>query len=448
MYTDTIVAQATASGISALNLIRISGDNAIGIVRKIFKGKNLETVDTHTATYGHIVDKGEIIDEVMVFVYRKPNSYTREDLVEISCHGGFLAASEIIRLLIRNGARLANRGEFTSRAYLNGRIDLTAAESIMDIVNAKTHEQLLLAQRSLKGETRKLVEDLQKDLLFIIAQIEVNIDYPEYDDVEVMSTKIIIPKISELIRRLDKILVSANTGKVIRNGIKTVIVGKPNVGKSSLMNSLLQEDRAIVTEISGTTRDLIEAELNLEGILLKLYDTAGIRETTDTIERIGIDKAKSAIANADLILLVLDQSNELTDHDKSLLKLTKDKTRIIVGNKTDLGKKLDLEYEKVINISAKNHTGIDELAQEVKTLFFNAKFNPREAVIANTRHIAKLEETRRILSDALRSAKNKLPVDMVEIDLRDAWTSLGEITGDTSTDSLINTLFANFCLGK
>ncbi|MBN2504440.1 MAG: tRNA uridine-5-carboxymethylaminomethyl(34) synthesis GTPase MnmE [Bacilli bacterium] len=448
MYSDTIVAQATASGIAALNLIRVSGTEAISIVQSVFKGKNLTNVPSHSATYGHIVEGEDTIDEVMVFVYRAPNSYTREDLVEITCHGGFLASSEIIRLLIKQGARPADRGEFTNRAYINGRIDLTEAESIMDIVNAKTREQLLIAQKTLQGDTRKLVEELQKDLLFIIAQIEVNIDYPEYDDVEQLTGEIIIPRIESLLERINSILSKANTGRIIRDGIKTVIVGKPNVGKSSLLNSLLKEEKAIVTEISGTTRDLIEAEMNLDGILLKLVDTAGIRETTDTIEKIGIDRTKAAMEDADLVLLVLDQSAELTEHDKALLDVTSDKTRIIVGNKTDLGKKLDLHTEKVINISAKNHIGIDSLAAEVKTLFLKSKFDSKDTLIANVRHIARLEQTKQCLADSLESAKAKLPIDMIEIDLRDAWSYLGEITGENSSDSLINALFANFCLGK
>ncbi len=449
MLNNTIVSQASANGIGALNIIRVSGDEAIQIVNRVFQGKNLEKVKSHQAVYGHIVDRDMLIDEVMVFVYIAPNSFTRENVVEISCHGGFFVAGEIIRVLIKNGARLAERGEFTRRAFLNGRIDLTEAESIMDIIYAKNKSQLALAQKALRGDIKKLVESLQNELLEIIAQIEVNIDYPEYDDIDVLTSEIILPKIIDLESKITQVIRESQTGKVIREGIKTVIVGKPNVGKSSLLNSLLKEEKAIVTEISGTTRDLIEAEMTIDGILLKLIDTAGIRETSDVIELIGIERTKKAIADADLVLLVLDQSESLTEYDKELLELTKDKVRILVGNKIDLGKKMDLATEKIINISAKNHTGIDLLALEVKRMFINEEIiNQADAVFSNARHIAKLEETQLALKDAHEAARMKLPIDMVEIDLRNGWTSLGEITGESSNDALISTLFAKFCLGK
>ena len=283
MIFDTIVAKTTANGTSAINLIRVSGSESIEIVNRIFQGKNLDKVDSHTSHYGHIMDKESTIDEVMVTVFRSPKSFTTEDIVEITCHGGNFIANEIIKLIIANGARLAENGEFTKRAYLNGRLDLTEAESIMDLVNAKTSKQLKIANSQLKGDVLRLVENLQDDVLDIIANIEVNIDYPEYDDVEEMTNDIVMPNINYLIKKIDKILKESNTGQVIRDGIKTVIVGKPNVGKSSLLNTLLKEDKAIVTEISGTTRDLIEAEYNLDGIILKLIDTAGIRQTEDVV---------------------------------------------------------------------------------------------------------------------------------------------------------------------
>jgi tRNA modification GTPase len=449
MIFDTIVAKTTANGTSAINLIRVSGNDSIEIVNKIFQGKNLEKALSHSAYYGHIMDKENTIDEVMVTVFRSPKSFTTEDIVEITCHGGNFIANEIIKLIIANGARLAENGEFTKRAYLNGRLDLTEAESIMDLVNAKTSKQLKIANSQLKGDVLRLIENLQDDVLDIIANIEVNIDYPEYDDVEEMTNDLVIPNINYLIKKIDKILKESNTGQVIRDGIKTVIIGKPNVGKSSLLNTLLKEDKAIVTEISGTTRDLIEAEYNLDGIILKLIDTAGIRQTEDLVEKIGIDRTKKAIDQADLVLLVLDQSSNLTDTDEHLLSLTKNKARIIIGNKIDLGTKINLKDEHIINISAKNNVGLDKLADEVKRLFIDEKLLSEDyAIISNLRHIGKLEETKLALEQALSAAETQVPIDMVEIDLRKAWTSLGEITGENSSDDLISTLFSKFCLGK
>lgn len=449
MIYDTIVAKTTANGTSAINLIRVSGDDSFDIVNKIFKGVDLAKQKSHTVHYGYIYNQNEQIDEVLISVFKAPKTFTAEDTVEITCHGGNFIANEIIKLLIANGARFAENGEFTKRAYLNGRLDLTEAESIMDLVNAKTFNQLKIANSQLRGDVLTLIDNLQNDVLDIVANIEVNIDYPEYDDVVEMTNDIIIPNIKILINKIDKILSDSTTGQVIREGINTVIVGKPNVGKSSLLNTLLKEDKAIVTEISGTTRDLIEAELNLDGIILKLIDTAGIRTTEDIVEKIGIDKTKKAIAKADLILLVLDQSSSITETDNELLKITQNKTRIILGNKIDLGSKINLDNEHIINISVKNNIGIDKLAEEVKRLFVDEKLLADDyTLISNARHIGKLEETKIALQQALESAENQIPIDMVEIDLRKAWTSLGEITGENTSDDLITTLFSKFCLGK
>jgi tRNA modification GTPase len=317
------------------------------------------------------------------------------------------------------------------------------------MVNAKNMNQLKIANAQLRGDVYNLVESLQNQILEIVANIEVNIDYPEYDDALEITNEIIIPKTEELIVKIDKILREAQTGQIIRDGIKTVIVGKHNVGKSSLLNTLLKEDKAIVTDVSGTTRDLIEAELNLDGVILKLIDTAGIRVTDDIVERIGINKTKKAISEADLILLVLDQSEILTDMDKDLLSLTKDKPRILIGNKMDLGSKLNVIDEHVINISAKNNIGIDRLSSEVKKLFIDEKLLTSDyTLVSNTRHIGKLEEVKLALNQALKAAKDEMPIDMVEIDLRKAWTSSGEITGEFSVDDLISNLFSKFCLGK
>ncbi len=449
MIYDTIIGQATASGMSALNIIRLSGDEAISLVAKLFQGVDLTTVASHSVHYGHLVFQNEILDEVLVSVFKSPRSFTTEDVVEISCHGGVYIASRIIETLISLGARMAEPGEFTRRAYLNGRIDLTQAESIMDVIQAKTKSQLRLAHSGLSGDVRNRVHALQNELLQIIAVIEVNIDYPEYDDVVEMTNALLIPKIRQLIDIMDRIIERANTGKVIRNGIKTVIVGKPNVGKSSLLNTLLQEDRAIVTDISGTTRDLIQAELRLGGLLIQLIDTAGVRDTTDLVEQIGISKTKKAMEEADLVLLVLDQSKDLTKEDIELLQLTRDKKRIIVGNKSDLGGGLFLEGESPISISAKTKAGIDALEQSVKHLFDHQPLDQdQEILLGNARHIGKILETKQALQDALRAANDQLPVDFVEMDLKKAWRSLGDITGEASNDQLISTLFSSFCLGK
>lgn len=449
MIFDTIVGISTKLGESAVNIVRISGDDAVEIVNGIFRGSDLSLAKSHTVHYGKIMDKEDMIDEVMVNVFLSPRSFTTENTCEISCHGGYLIANEIVRLLLKRGARLATNGEFTRRAYLNGRIDLTQAESIMDMIQAKTKEQLRLANKQLLGEVMDLVAELQGELLVAIAGIEVNIDYPEYDDAIIMTRDILVPQIQKLREKLDRILVKSNTGKIIREGVKTVIVGKPNVGKSSLLNSLLNEDKAIVTEVSGTTRDLIEAEFNLSGILLKLIDTAGIRHTDDIVEKIGIQKTKSALSEADLVLLVLDQSQTLTKDDHELLELTKDKKRIIIGNKMDLGNQMDSSLSKCISISAKNRVGIEELENEVRRLFVEEDLeNGKEAVVSNTRHIALIQKAYEHLGDALESCEQLQPVDMIEIDLRLAWNTLGEITGEISNDTLIDTLFSKFCLGK
>ncbi len=449
MIFDTIVGIATLRGISALNVIRVSGSDAIQLVNRLFVGKDLDQQPSHTVSYGHLIDDGVIIDEVLVSIFREPKSFTAENVVEISTHGGYLIAEKVIEALIKLGCRMAEPGEFTKRAYLNGRIDLTQAESIMDMVNAKTMTQLQIANQGLNGQVKELINDLQSDLLSLIAKIEVNIDYPEYDDAVVMTNEIIIPETKTIIDKINQILIKSDTGKVIREGIKTVIVGRPNVGKSSLLNTLLREDKAIVTEISGTTRDLIEGELNLGGILLKLIDTAGIRTTDDIVEKIGIDRAKKALSESDLVLLVLDQSQKLTDADKELIELTSDKTRIIVGNKTDLGSLVDIQNENIIKVSAKNKTGIDLLENEVKRLFVDeVLIGNNETMLSNARHIGKLKEANQNLKDALSSAQINYPVDMVEIDLRKAWESLGEITGESGTEILISTLFSKFCLGK
>jgi tRNA modification GTPase len=449
MIYDTIVGVATAVGYSAINVVRLSGVDAIELSTRVFQGKNLLLADSHTVHYGFFRHGDETIDEVMATVFRAPKSFTTEDVVEISSHGGPYIAQRIVMAFLAMGARLAEPGEFTRRAYLNGRIDLTQAESIMDLINAKTATQLALAHGSLSGTVRAAVESMQSELLDIIAAIEVHIDYPEYDDAEVVTNAIVISKVELLHAKIRDAIERSVSGRIIRDGIKTVIVGKPNVGKSSLLNSLLKEDKAIVTEISGTTRDLVEGELRLGGLLLRLIDTAGIRETTDLVEKIGIERTKKALSEADLVLLVLDSSKRLTPEDEILISLTEPKNRIIVGNKVDLGSQLNVLNETIVPVSAKTGIGIERLEQAVRDKFLGVGYKPSEqALFGNVRHIGKLEEASVALNDVLHAANAGEPIDMVEIDLKRAWHALGEITGDVATDDLVTALFAKFCLGK
>lgn len=450
MLNDTIVAISTAIGQGAISIVRLSGDNAISLVNKSFKGSNLKKVKSHTVHYGHIFDKNiKTIDEVMVTVFRTPRSFTTEDIVEINCHGGIFVANKILELMLINGARSANPGEFTERAFLNGRIDLTQAESVMDIIEAKSDLSLTLANKGLDGVIYNLITDLRNDLLNVIANIEVNIDYPEYDDVEELSNNVLKPKIEKLVQDIEKTLDKAQYGKIIKDGIKTAIIGRPNVGKSSLLNALLREDKAIVTEIKGTTRDIVEGTINIGGIILNLIDTAGIREATDIIEKIGIDKAKAIIGEAELILFVLDNNQSLTIEDKELLSLTESKKRIIIINKTDLDKKINHSFKHSVAVSALQNSGIENLENEIRKMFLTGEINlSDQTYISNARHIAKLTETVYSLNEGLESIELKMPVDMVEIDLKNAWMLLGEIIGDTSSTSLLDELFSKFCLGK
>ncbi len=449
MVYDTIVGIATLQGMSALNIIRISGSDAISVVNAVFKGKNLNEVPSHTVHYGYIIDEVGVIDEVMVSVFREPKSFTGENVAEISTHGGSLIPNKIVSLLIEKGCRLAENGEFSQRAFLNGRIDLTQAESIMDMISAKTDAQLRLATKGLQGEIKDLIGHVQEDILDLLSQIEVQIDYPEYDDVAHLTQAVLLPRLKILQENLETLLQKSNTGKVIRDGIRTVIVGKPNVGKSSLLNRLLREEKAIVTEISGTTRDLVEGEWNLGGILLRLIDTAGIHETTDVVESIGIDRSKKALEAADLVLLVLDQSQKLTKEDLRLLEWTQNKPRIIIGNKVDLGKNVDLTAEKMIDVSALTNVGIDTLEKEVKRMFVDEKiFSGHGVLLSNARHIGKIREARASLDSAISACEAGFPVDLVEMDLRQAWEHLGEITGQYGAETLIHSLFSKFCLGK
>ncbi len=449
MMNDTIAQISSALGQGAISIVRMSGEDSIKIANKVFNGPNLEKVSSHTVHYGHITYNEKNIDEVLITVFLAPKTFTTENIVEINCHGGVFVANKILEILLLEGARSANPGEFTERAFLNGRIDLTQAEAVMDIIEAKSDLSLSLANKGLDGEIYKLIVNLRTDLLNIIAHIEVNIDYPEYDDVIELSNQIIKPRILELLKKIKQLLDKASYGKIIKDGLKTAIIGKPNVGKSSLLNALLREDKAIVTEIQGTTRDIVEGNINIGGIILNLIDTAGIRESEDLIEKIGINKAKAIINEAELILFVLDNNQTLTEDDKKLLELTKHKKRIIIINKTDLNKELYHTFNNSVSVSALHKTGINELETMIKEMFLSGEVNlTDQTYISNARHIAKLNEVFISLKESIIAIKDQLPIDMVEIDLKTAWSTLGEIIGVTSTTSLLDELFSKFCLGK
>jgi len=447
MITDTICAISTAYGTAGISVIRVSGDEAIEKVNQIFKGKNLLKVDSHTIHYGHIMGSdNKEIDEVMVAVLRNPRSFTTEDMVEISTHGGILVTQKVLKRLLSIGVRMANPGEFTERAFVSGRIDLAESEAVMDLINAKNDNAMKLALNALKGETSKLINDLRDKLLGIIAIIEVNIDYPEYDDTVEMTNQLVKPEIEAFIKDLDEILKGSNKGRLLKEGVSTAIIGKPNVGKSSLLNALLNEERAIVTNIAGTTRDTVEASINIGGITLNLIDTAGIRETSDLVEKIGIDRSKKAINQAELVILVLDLSASLSKEDEILLELTKHKRRILVGNKKDLGYKLELI--DIIPLSALTKDNLDALESKIINILQLEDIGEDFNYISSVRHIQKLEETKFLLQQVLGAIEAGLPIDMVEIDIRNAWQTLGEITGDYHPEDLIDELFSKFCLGK
>lgn len=445
---DTIVAISTAMGQGAISIIRLSGDEAIAIANKIVKGVDLSKKDTHTISYCKIYDKDEYVDEVMISIFKKPKTYTREDVVEINCHGSMFLANKIMELLVDNGARIADPGEFTKRAFLNGRIDLTQAEAVMDVINAQTDNSLRCANVALRGDVKDMVKELREQLVSCIAKVEVNIDYPEYEDEQVITNDYLEPILLQVKEKLEKILDRAKTSSFIRDGIKTVIIGQPNVGKSSLLNALLHEDKAIVTNIAGTTRDTVEGRINIGGVLLNLIDTAGIRETVDEVEKIGVEKTKKVLNEAELVILILDNSMPLNKIDYELLDMTKDKKRLVIVNKTDLKKENNYQGE-ALEISLLDDDSVETVINSIKNICNLQEINQIDATyIGNARQTTKIKEAYNSISDSLKGIEMGYPVDLINIDITNAWKALGELIGEGNPEELINNLFTNFCLGK
>ena len=437
---DTICAISTAVGVGAISIIRVSGEDSISIVNKIFD-KDLTKIESHTINYGHIIDNNEVIDEVMVTLMKAPKTFTKEDIIEINSHGSIATTNKILELLLNNGARLAQPGEFTKRAFLNGRIDLIEAESIMDLIEAKTENQRKLAINGINGNISNLIKNIIEKLVSINANIEVNIDYPEYEDIEIV-TKEEIKKISEYI--------NIENGKIIKEGINTLILGRPNVGKSSILNKLINEEKAIVTDIAGTTRDIVEGQIRVNGILLNLIDTAGIRDTQDKVERIGVEKSINLIDESDLVILVFNNNEELEKEDINLLEKTQNKKRIIVINKIDLENKLDLNIfkdENIIKISALDN--VEELKNKISDIYNLEELNNKDfTYLSNSREISLVKKAIEISKNLNKSLNEDVPIDILEIDIKEICETLGEIIGESYDDKLIDTLFSNFCLGK
>jgi tRNA modification GTPase len=458
---DTIAAISTPMGEGAIAIVRLSGEKAIHISDKLFRGvggKRLVDVHSHTIHYGHLVDpKTDLVaEEVMVSVMKGPKTFTKEDVVEINCHGGLVSVNRVLQLVLNNGARLADPGEFTKRAFLNGRIDLSQAEAVMDLIRAKTDRAMNVALGQMEGRLSRLIQKLRQEILETLAHVEVNIDYPEYDDVEEMTHHLLIDKARYVKGEIEKVLQTSQQGKILREGLATVIVGRPNVGKSSLLNSLVHENKAIVTDIPGTTRDVIEEYVNVRGVPLKLLDTAGIRETEDIVERIGVEKSRQVLKEADLILLVLNHSDEITIEDENIFAAVEGMDVIVIINKMDLPQKISMERveqlakgHKVIRTSLLEDRGVDELEEAIAALFFAGSIEAGDLTyVSNSRHIALLNQALNSIEDAIDGVESGTPIDIVQIDFTRTWELLGEIIGQSVHESLIDQLFSQFCLGK
>ncbi|HCW8503270.1 TPA: tRNA uridine-5-carboxymethylaminomethyl(34) synthesis GTPase MnmE [Staphylococcus aureus] len=459
MDLDTITSISTPMGEGAIGIVRLSGPQAVEIADKLYKGKHLlNDVPSHTINYGHIIDpeSKEVVEEVMVSVLRAPKTFTREDIIEINCHGGILTINRVLELTMTYGARMAEPGEFTKRAFLNGRIDLSQAEAVMDFIRSKTDRASKVAMNQIEGRLSDLIKKQRQSILEILAQVEVNIDYPEYDDVEDATTEFLLEQSKEIKQEINRLLDTGAQGKIMREGLSTVIVGKPNVGKSSMLNNLIQDNKAIVTEVAGTTRDVLEEYVNVRGVPLRLVDTAGIRETEDIVEKIGVERSRKALSQADLILFVLNNNEALTQEDYTLYEVVKNEDVIVIVNKMDLEQNIDINEVKdmigdtpLIQTSMLKQEGIDELEIQIRDLFFGGEVQNQDMTyVSNSRHISLLKQARQTIQDAIDAAKSGVPMDMVQIDLTRTWEILGEIIGETASDELIDQLFSQFCLGK
>ena len=459
MDFDTITSISTPMGEGAIGIVRLSGPEAVEIGDKLYKGKKqLKDVPSHTINYGHIIDPetDEVVEEVMISVLRAPKTFTREDIIEINCHGGILTINRILELTMTHGARMAEPGEYTKRAFLNGRIDLSQAEAVMDFIRSKTDRASKVAMNQIEGRLSDLIKRQRQSILEILAQVEVNIDYPEYDDVEDATTEFLLAQSKKIKNEINQLLETGTQGKIMREGLSTVIVGKPNVGKSSMLNNLIQDNKAIVTEVAGTTRDVLEEYVNVRGVPLRLVDTAGIRDTEDIVEKIGVERSRKALSEADLILFVLNNNEPLTEEDRTLYEVIKNEDAIVIVNKTDLERRLDIEEVKtmigdtsLIQTSMLKQEGIDELELQIRDLFFGGEVQNQDMTyVSNSRHISLLKQARQTIQDAIDAAEAGIPMDMVQIDLTRTWEILGEIIGESASDELINQLFSQFCLGK
>ncbi len=445
---DTIAAISTTLGVAAISIIRISGNDAIEKVNNI-TNINLTKKKSHTISYGYIKEGNEIIDEFLISLIKAPKTFTTEYTIQINCHGGIATTEKVLELLLNQGIRLAEPGEFTKRAFLNGRIDLTESEAVNDLINTKTDKARKIVINNLKGTTSNKIRTLREKLVKIINNIEVNIDYPEYQDIEEITVDKIKKEIDNIEQDLENIITNSENSKIIANGINVAIIGRPNVGKSSILNKLIEEDKAIVTNIPGTTRDIVEASFNLNGITLNLIDTAGIRETEDVVERIGVQKSKEALEKADLVLLILNNNEELTEEDKELLEISKDKQRIIVVNKTDLEKKLELNEENIVYTNTIEENGIESLLNKINEIYKLEQLETNDFYYVSTlEQLNKIKQTRNNIKDIKKGLKENISIDMLEIDLREIWQILGEVIGETYTEELLDNLFKNFCVGK
>lgn len=455
---DTIAAISTPPGEGGIGIVRINGEEAAKVAQSIFKsvsGKKIVEYRPRNLIYGHIVDGENTVDEVLVAYMKGPNSYTKEDMIEINCHGGFISVKKILELVLKNGARIAEPGEFTKRAFLNGRIDLSQAEAVIDIIHSKTDQSYEIAQSQLEGSLSRKIKSLRRKITELLAHVEVSIDFPE-EDIEEITSNNLLEGIKVLKIEMESLYDTADTGKILREGLKTAIVGKPNVGKSSLLNALLRESRAIVTDIAGTTRDVIEEYMNIKGVPIKLVDTAGIRQTEDVVEKIGVERSKEMFKQSDLVILVVDSSSQLSQEDMEILEATQDKKAIILINKSDLQNKLDEEKlksyagdRKIIKISALENVGIEELEDEIVDMVYSGKLSTSsDVMITKVRHKNSLEKSIKSAQDCINGLEGGMPIDFVEIDLKNIWDCLGEVTGETVSEDLLDTIFSEFCIGK